>query len=289
MAYIFLIIICLFSAYILPAQQTRKILDKKTGLPVSYATVRILNTTKGTIGSADGKFSIHIEPVDSVLFSCAGYYDTLILGKNIYSNVYMEPRIIELKEVVIGIESSGTIKIGNEKRIVKGDITFLPSPYENVHTEFAQKIILPDSARILKIKKVTIPVKRRNCYGTILFRVYEVDSLHNYPGTEILNKVIDGRSMSVKKNALVIDINSENIFFNRKDSFFISVLWPPGAFHKECRTGILLSKKSISQTYLRLFENNPFEWNIFTTLFKDEKGNRFQVKTFFTVEVDVYK
>ncbi|HYC40617.1 MAG TPA: carboxypeptidase-like regulatory domain-containing protein [Chitinophagaceae bacterium] len=281
--------ISLFSALDLPAQPTRTVLDRKTGLPVSYATVRILKTVKGTIASGKGEFIIPIESGDSVLFSCAGYHDLVIAGKNISRTVYLDPEVLELKEVILRTGSLKTIKIGNEKRLVRGDIVFSPSPHQQIHTEFAQKIVLPDPGRTFKLTKAFIPVKRRNCYGPILVRIYECDSVRDWPGREIFIKRVEGRDIVFQRNAAVIDIRAANIFFNSRDSFFVSLSWPPGGFYDECRPLVLLSKRSNSQTYLRLFRNNPFEWDPFAVRFRDNRGSEFRARTFFAVEVEVYE
>ncbi len=284
-----LILVGSFLSFELAAQEKRRILDRVTEMPVSYVTIKVLNSVRGVIGSAVGEFTIKVERGDSILFSCAGYTPIIILGNRIESIVYMEPRLIELKTVFIESKIlSGTLTIGNEKKIAKGDITWGPSP-SGSYDEFAQKIILPDSPVNFKITKVFIPIKKLNCIGPILLRVYYADSSKNQPGVEILNKLIDAANMPIKKNILSIDVNTDNLFFYGADSFFVSITWPPEAFYNKCLTGILLSKHSVSQTYSRTLTINSFKWFPFVGRFKDKNDNHFEPRTYFAIEAGIYR
>ena len=278
-----------FSFCRLAGQEKRKVLDKVTGTPVSYVTIKVLHSERGVIGSADGEFTITTEPGDSILFTCAGYKPIIVPGNKIGDTVYMVRIMIELKPGVIGTERpTGTITIGNEEKIVKGDITWGPSP-SGSYDEFAQKMVLPDSAARFKIKKVLIPVKKLRCTGSLLLRVYYPDSSADQPGLQVLNKLVHGAGLDVNKGISTIDVDGDNLFFYGADSFFISITWPPEAFREKCLTGIMLSGHSESQTYSRTLTISSFQWFSFVGRFKDKNGNNFEPRTFFAVEAEMYR
>lgn len=47
--------------------------EERTGFPLSFATVQVMGSYRGTIASANGFFSIVVAPNDSLLFSTVGY------------------------------------------------------------------------------------------------------------------------------------------------------------------------------------------------------------------------
>jgi hypothetical protein len=47
--------------------------EERTGYPLSFATVQVMGSYRGTIASASGFFSIVVAPNDSLLFSTVGY------------------------------------------------------------------------------------------------------------------------------------------------------------------------------------------------------------------------
>src|SRR5258706_9100529 len=78
-----------------------KILDQKTNSPIPYATVKILHTPKGVIASNKGEFELNIDAADSVLFSCVGYYQKILVGEEIRTEIFMEPKIKMLEDVIV--------------------------------------------------------------------------------------------------------------------------------------------------------------------------------------------
>jgi hypothetical protein len=283
------LLICLTLSFQLLAQVKRKILDKETRLPVSYVTIKVLNSKKGAIGTADGEFNLKIERSDSVSFSCAGYNPIVVSGNEIDDKIYMTPNPIMLHQVIVNNKHYlQTIVIGNEKEISSGEIVWGPSPTSGSYDEFAQKIIIPDSINLAKIKKVLIPIKKQRCTGPLLLRIYHPDNTGNNPGSEVMNLLINKGDMPIKKKVLHIDLASANLFYNKSDSFYVSITWPPEAFSNKCITGLLLSNESISQTFLRSLNVDSFSWSLFQGQFSHKKDEYVNPKTFFAVEVDVY-
>lgn len=284
------LLVCLILSFHLIAQTKRRILDKETGLPVSYVTIKVLNSKKGVIGTADGEFNLKIERGDSVSFSCAGYNSLIVTGNEIEDKIYMTSNPIELHPVIVNSKPYlQTILIGNEKRISSGEIIWGPSPTSGSYDEFAQKIIIPDSIKIAKVKKILIPIKKQRCTGPLLLRIYHPDKSADKPGLEVINRLINKGDITIKRKALYVDIDSENLFYFRSDSFYVSITWPPEAFFNKCITGILLSQESVSQTYFRSLTVDSFSWSLFQGHFFHKKDDYVNPKTFFAIEVDAYR
>jgi hypothetical protein len=72
------IFIILFSAFSARGQEnliqlSGIVQEARTGYPLSYATVQVMHTYRGTVASANGFFSIVVAPNDSIRFSSVGY------------------------------------------------------------------------------------------------------------------------------------------------------------------------------------------------------------------------
>ncbi|MDB4924582.1 carboxypeptidase-like regulatory domain-containing protein [Mucilaginibacter sp.] len=86
---------------------TGKVIGKETKSPVSRASVFLSNSSFGTITSADGSFSLSkIRPGQYTLVVTAiGFTDytktVLVADEPIKLNIEMEPKVIQLREVVI--------------------------------------------------------------------------------------------------------------------------------------------------------------------------------------------
>jgi hypothetical protein len=99
--------------------QTISITGKVTdsfGKPVGSASIRIINSNRGTSSDADGSFNLHLRPSDSILISAIGYGDTIFSpGNRNKLVVILRPKPKSLGEVVV----SGT-----------GQNNGIPSPEE---------------------------------------------------------------------------------------------------------------------------------------------------------------
>lgn len=266
-------------------QQTIKVIDTTSNLPVSYATVTITNKSIGLITSSDGIFRIKFEDNDSILITSAEYDAFLILGKNIKDTVRLKRKFVSLNPISIYAKPFTSLKLGNN-RIKKGIWSWQAS--EN--HEFAQKIFIPPTPSRYKVKKVFIPVdKRTKCPSLLLLRLYLADTLKNVPGEEVLCKLIVSDDSLIRKGMLNVDISSSNLFFSSNDSFFVSITWPPGSLDNPCKTLLRLSKFSTSQTYYRASTLHSFQW-VRRGKMRDLKNeDDFSMNCFFSVEADVYK
>ncbi len=101
--------LCLFlglilSSSLLFAQKTYtiKIVDSKTGNPVSNASVKLVSTNKGGITNADGNTKIQAAVNDVVEISSIGYkFQQVKLGSQTELTIAMEPATVEIGDVVV--------------------------------------------------------------------------------------------------------------------------------------------------------------------------------------------
>lgn len=101
-----LLLLCLFSTCALFAQQnvTGQIRDAKTGQPVPGVTIRVPNTSRGTLSDASGKYSIAVPAGASTLvISYTGYKTQTVrlTGNQATLNLTLEEDLAHLDEVVI--------------------------------------------------------------------------------------------------------------------------------------------------------------------------------------------
>ena len=98
-----LLSLVLFSG-LLFAQKTYtvKVLDSKSGAPVSNVSVKLKLTNKGVITGADGSNSIQATANDVLLISSIGYKDQQVrLGDKTAITISLEPATIEIGDVVV--------------------------------------------------------------------------------------------------------------------------------------------------------------------------------------------
>ncbi len=102
------------------AQITGKIFDEN-GEPIPGATVMVKGTSNGTTTNSDGKYSIEAKTGDILVFSYLGYQrqEISVKTKNII-NVYLTPKIINMKEVVVlGYSNKTKTEISSAVSVVK--------------------------------------------------------------------------------------------------------------------------------------------------------------------------
>ena len=265
----------------------RTILDKQTNSPLPYATIKILHAPGGTISSNKGEFHLTIADRDSILFSCVGYYQKILVGKEIGTEIYLEPKIKILEAVTLKDKKRiRTIVLGNTDKNIKWDENWGLS--KEGKDEFAQKIELPDSLLFYKVKKIYIPVKKIVCWGPLLLHIYAADTVSENPGEELLTKPLYISKKDVYHSKAAIDISSENLYLYHSKSFFAGISSLQDSAREKCLTTVLLSKSSNARTYSRTLYHSTFAWFPFGLLM-DWSINPNSARTYYSVEVDEMK
>ena len=100
------ILICLSSTYAQTYKLTGKISDSRTSKPLSFATVKLIDSTYGTTADQNGEFILRLgNGYHRAVFSYIGYFsDTasiFIDGKDEERNVYLRPTEILTEEIEV--------------------------------------------------------------------------------------------------------------------------------------------------------------------------------------------
>jgi hypothetical protein len=276
-----------FCSYI-SAQPLHKILDSETKKPVSFATVKVLHNPHGVVASERGEFALIFDNADSILFSCVGYHDKILMGSQIGETIFLSAKVKSLAPVVVkSKEIARTFVIGNNYKRSKSDMNWGPG-LTGLKEEYAQKFELPDSSRIYRVKTIYIPVEKFVCLGPLLMRIYATDTASGYPGEPLFLKYIDLKRADIKDRRAIVDLHDVNFYLYDSKSFFISIGWPPDAYHNKCVTTIMLSKLSTAKTYSRSLASKNYGWYSFGQ-FQDLRGVHYEQKTFYSVELEEIK
>jgi len=87
-----IITICLSCTYNLRAQEnliqlSGLISEVRTGYPLPYSTIQVLNTYRGTVANSSGFFSLVVAPNDSIRFSSVGYESKIFVVPDTLTDV----------------------------------------------------------------------------------------------------------------------------------------------------------------------------------------------------------
>jgi hypothetical protein len=123
MKWIFVILIFSSAAY---AQRTieGKIIDADTKKPVSFASVLIVGTTKGTSSNLDGQFTLTVSGEVSLKITSIGYESLEISTSSDLPLIQLKPIAIRLNEVIV------FNKAIDAKKIVRKSFANIPNNYD---------------------------------------------------------------------------------------------------------------------------------------------------------------
>jgi hypothetical protein len=275
-------------------ERKRIITDQETNKPVSYATIKVLHTTKGQIASVNGEFTIDIKTNDSVLITCVGYHDRLLAGNEIIDKITLlpKPKLLDnvivsskkiLEKYIIGNGADLVDKMIKCKSGNKADNDCLRWRSGD-GAEFAELMVLPDSLKTYRVTKIYIPIVKNACWQPIFLQVYEPDSATGVPGNLIFKKYISIQSDDYKKGKLVIDVTNDNIYISKLSHFFTSISWPAQSMDENCITALLLFKSEKDACYSRNLHSTDYKWFLFygTT----QTQTVFHVSTLFAAEIE---
>ncbi len=103
-----------------------KITDIKSGEPVSFASVGILGTFKGTSANVDGEFSILVSDGETLKITCVGYESVTISNLTSDITIRLKQATTQLSEILV-----------SNKRLTAKDI--IKSAFKNVPINFNSK------------------------------------------------------------------------------------------------------------------------------------------------------
>lgn len=292
----------LFISFLYPSfakGQERKLffVDKNKEV-IAFATVKVIHTKVGKIASAKGEVIISFSNLDTLLISSVGHLDTLLLGKDVLDTVILASRIKVLDDVTV--RSNKPVKnilLGNGADLIEKNIRCNPSSGMNENcilwsygagAEFAEQISLPDSQKTYRLSKVYLPLKKSECWQPIYFQIYEIDSIRGNPGKLIFRKYLSLDSEVYSKGKIVLNMQSEHIYFTNQKGFFVSVSWNNESTQNTCLTILPLLKSPVGISYNRSLQSPDYHWFIFNgnTAISQKDG---RYRTAFAVELEEIK
>lgn len=277
----------------------RVIVDSKTKEPIPYATIKVLHKNKGKIANSNGEFKLDFQVDDSVFISSVGYLDTILIGKNIGKLIFLISKPSVLDNIVVrNPKIVNRFILGNGAEFINKKTICNFKESTNIKlakcliwtggggAEFAEPMLLPDTNKIYRLSKAYIPIKyTSSCWQPIFIQVYEADSLNEMPGSLIFRKHLSLEPKNYKKGKIILDLQNENIFFNKQKKFFISISWETENSNKNCLTGILLFRHSEGICYTRSILFNNYHWIVFDQAPQKEESIE-RLRTIFATEIE---
>ncbi|MDW0272086.1 MAG: hypothetical protein QN834_11860, partial [Nitrososphaeraceae archaeon] len=239
------------------------------------------------------EFVINLKPSDSILITSVGYKDTILVGKNIGDRIALTSKSKVLESVYVKTRKVvKKIIIGNGADLIEKNIKCSDGKNNCMlwsfgsGAEFAEPITLPDSTKTYHLSKVYIPVTKSGCWQPIFLQIYERDSAADGPGILIFKKVISFESEEYKKGKLIIDVNDENIIFEKLNNYFISISWGTDDFDHNCLTALVMIKSVKGICYSRSLQSPDYHWFLFDGNTQRQKDISGRFHTMFAAEIE---
>ncbi len=78
-----------------------RVVDRETGKPVSFASVGVVGTAKGTSTNAEGAFSLSVSAPFTLRITCVGYESAQVQSQQEAELIQLKPIATQLREVVV--------------------------------------------------------------------------------------------------------------------------------------------------------------------------------------------
>ena len=208
--------------------QTITIADSTNQEPISYATISFGNGL-GNFADEDGQFVFSKEKysdVDTLFISAMGYAEKVILTNTLLENIFLNPEVSQLNEVVVSAPKNGKFKLRKHKPISHADLftSWLPTAESEVAVLFNRH-----EGKPTQISKILLPINAESKYKSkgkgefaTIFRVNFYENQKGNPGPaagyENLVFSIDEKEDKVFE----LDVSSKAIYIP-ENGIFISL------------------------------------------------------------------
>lgn len=195
---------------LIPAQ-TFCLKNEKDNSVISFAHVKHKNKNMGTYSGKNGCFKV--DDLSSVSISHIGFKDTLINLKNSQPIIYLSPKKYILNEVIIS--ENRKVKVIPSKKFKQSNDFLNVSSYE------IGTIVLNDLSEDFIIKNVRIPIKFGVDLPVLKINIYAFDLINHKPSKLLYSSSY--QSNNKKDNYITADFEKDRIYFEKEDSYFISI------------------------------------------------------------------
>jgi hypothetical protein len=217
------IVLCLCLSTKLCGQPlTGRVRDSATGIAVSYASIGLIRSNKGTSAGQDGRFTLnapHNSMADSLLISSVGYKTVKVPLENgkLSYEVRLAKREPTMKEVIIRRYFR---KITLPWNRIKSDFTLSTI---GLNTQVARLLRAPES--FTRLESVSVATRSSRLFGLgksarFRIRIYDYDTVFNKPGTELCDSVVEVSGRGI----VTVKLDKYQIILPQQH-FFVAVQW----------------------------------------------------------------
>ncbi len=256
-----LLSILLFLPSFLSGQKIEgKVTDSKSGSPIAYVNIGILNQDIGTVSDDAGRFTLTIPAgyeKDTLLFSMLGYEDKAIIVKTFMGlsahSIALSPKPIVTETVEINAKDFKTANLGN-----KGSPNIKAGYVSNdLGSELGIPVKIKGSPTFLE--KLTIQMTD-NAFDSLFFRVNIYSLKNGKPGKSLLKENIFIISTQ-KTGKLTLNLSPYNIVLY--EDFVIALEWVKDFESQkkiaDKKTGLLFQAGMNGPTYVRKVSQGAWE------------------------------
>lgn len=202
------------------------ILDSQNKKHIEFVNIGIFNKNQGTITNTKGEFNLTVPKEfegDSITISHLNYYPIKILATNFKNRtIHLEPKTLDLEEVVVSNRKRKTKKIG-----IKSYGKFLSMRVvskNNDIVEAAQRINVPEKE--VKVKAVNIAIRKWSELKGVKVRINFYENVDNHPKNRIVMKNIIAEIPTRRDSDWIrIDLSKKDIYISQ--DFFIGIEFIP--------------------------------------------------------------
>jgi hypothetical protein len=165
-----------------------KVLDKNTNQPIPYVSYTRITDLKGSFSDENGNIEIVSNLDSKYILSCVGYISDTLLPVNSSNVVFLQPKIVELKEIEV------TAKKNRERLLEIGYLKgFSLVPYSSfLSRKMAVCTYFPanhdNKSFVIKKIKIDIGANRSNIFEAFLIRLFIKENINNLPGNDLITK-----------------------------------------------------------------------------------------------------
>jgi hypothetical protein len=202
-----------------------ELLDAKTGSPLAYANIGILNKETGTVSSETGKYGLPIKPGmenDTIRFSMVGYKAKQFVVKDLlhqaWNNIKLEEEIGKLNEVVIKAQGLKTKNLGNKttSRFVSTGFG-----YDQLGAEIGIRINVRKQPTFVDTFNFNISYNRLSARALFRLNIYEIES--GKPSRNIMTENIIIPIDAKQTGLISVDLKEYNI--ELRDDVIATLEW----------------------------------------------------------------
>lgn len=149
------------------------VVDQKTGLPVPFASIGIMGTSKGTSSNLNGEFSLAIPAGATIKITCVGYESLTLNTSGLSGTIKLRPQTTQLNEVFV------LAKAQNPRTLVRKAFANLSNNYsrESFLQKFFYRHYCKDDSVFGRLIEASVDVLKHQGYRTIRNRAGDKEEI----------------------------------------------------------------------------------------------------------------